>query len=120
MYPGTWGDWSAKFCKCKCDGVLVRDRSCNVPGFDGQCLLSDGVTRGNTEQMVTGTPCDIECPGKTMLVWKCLVKDLNFKIPENSKIPKSLRIIPNFLYMLYIQTFALTSRQFGQNKWAFQ
>ena len=73
VYQGTWGGWSAEVCTCKCDGVLVRERSCDVPGADGQCLLSDGLTRGNTEQMASGTSCDIECLGKTMSVWTIFV-----------------------------------------------
>ena len=66
LFSGTWGEWANTTCSQTCDdGVSTKSRSCDVPGAD-QCLLSDGTTRGDSEE-ISDNPCNIEdCPRKTV------------------------------------------------------
>ena len=59
ILSGTWGEWTNSTCSQTCDdGVYTKSRSCDIPGAD-RCLLTDGVTRGNSEQ-ISDNQCYIE------------------------------------------------------------
>ena len=76
LCEGKWSFWVTDYpCSTTCDaGIQTRTRSCDDPvpiEHMEECLLSDGVTRGLTEQE-DDFPCNVvPCPG----IWSSWVVD---------------------------------------------